>query len=421
MDGVVLVASDWLTTSTSDVLGLAAANQSANRAQYAQYAIAQAATALSDGNNDKAIQAFKTAARLDPDNTTAYNYLGKIYLSQSKNDEAIEAYKQLVRIQSSESTKDTSDNAPTLEDATMSLGNAYLQAKQYNQSEKQFKAAAKIAPRDALPVYTLGQQYLTQGRLDESKTQLEKAKTLAPKDSNVYYALGAVYNAQGNYMDAALELQEAVQLKTDFPEANYQLGVAYNGLNYTEGVEEQQKILNSSDASLASQLSAITRPQIVGIDSSSSLNSLNNTVWGAYTPLWAIDASLITPDSSKTVSTVIQFSKEMNYDSVTNISNWSISRAHSAEAGYYNNSMPLSSNDARIASTPLSVTYNSYSGEAIVRFRLNQNSAGDAIIDPKHLVFTFNGEDASGQTMDQTANSIDGYASAPFGYIDTVA
>jgi tetratricopeptide (TPR) repeat protein len=123
MGGVVLMASDWLTTSTSDVLGLAAANQSANRAQYAQYAIAQAATAMSGGNNDKAIQAFKSAAGLDPDNTTAYNYLGKIYLSLGKNDEAIEAYKQLVRIQSSESTKDTSDDAPTLEDATISLGN----------------------------------------------------------------------------------------------------------------------------------------------------------------------------------------------------------------------------------------------------------------------------------------------------------
>lgn len=417
-------SSDWLSSSTSDVLGLAAANQysqQTNRAQYAEYAISQASAAISDGNYDKAITSFKAAVALDPNNTTAYNYLGKIYLSQGKNEDAIKAYKQLVRIQANQSTKDSSDDAPTLEDATMSLGNAYLSAKQYDQSEKQFKAAASLAPKDALPVYTLGQQYLSQGRTGEAVAQLQKAKALAPSDGNVYYALGAAYNAQGNYMDAAQALQTSLQLKSDFPAANYELGVAYNGLNYTEGVQEQQAILDSTDTDLASQLKTITKAQITGIDAGSDRNTLGNTIWGPYTPLWALDPSLITPDSSATVSTVIQFSKDMNYDSVTNVSNWTISRGKSTQAGYYNNSMPLSENDAVIPSTPLSVTYNSYTGEAFVTIKLNQNSNGDAVIDPKHLVFTFNGQDASGQTIDQTANSIDGYASSAFGWIDLLA
>jgi hypothetical protein len=278
-----------------------------------------------------------------------------------------------------------------------------------------------LAPKDPVPPYTLGQQYLSQGRFDEALTQIKKAQALSPKDGNVYYALGSIYNAQGNYMDAALALQTSLQLKSDFPAANYELGVAYNGLNYSEGVQEQQTILDSSDTSLASQLSAITRPQIVGIDSSSTQNTLNNTVWGPNTPLWAIDPSLITPESSSTVATVIQFSKEMDYDSVANVANWSITRGKGAQAGYYNNSMPLSSKDAVVSPLPLSVTYNSYTGEAIVRFKLNQNSTADAKIDPKHLVFTFNGKDSSGQTMDQTANAIDGYASAPFGSVDLLA
>jgi Flp pilus assembly protein TadD len=117
-------SSNWLSSMSSDPMGLLAANQSANRAQYAEYAIAQAATALSDGNNDNAIAAFKKAVALDPNNTTAYNYLGKIYLSQGKAEDSIKAYKELVRIQSNISTKDTSTDAPTLESATISLGNA---------------------------------------------------------------------------------------------------------------------------------------------------------------------------------------------------------------------------------------------------------------------------------------------------------
>ena len=414
--------SDWLSAVVTDSLGLATANQSAqsSRAQAAQYAIAAASSALSSENYDQAIKAFKTAAAFDSTNTTAYNYLGKIYLSQGKNDEAIKAYKQLVNIQSNVTTKDTSDDAPTLEDALMGLGNAYLSAKQYDQSEKQFIAAAKAAPTDALPVYTLGQQYLAQGRLDESLTQLEKAKTLSPKDGNVYYALGTVYNAQENYLDAAEALQISLQLKTDFPSANYELGVAYNGLNYTEGVEEQQAILNSSDYTLATQLSAITKPQMVGFDESNSRTTFYASILGPGTPVWMFDTALMTPGSSKLVTTAIQFSKDMDYASVSNVLNWTITRGNSSQSGYYNNTMPLSASDAVLSPLPESVSYDSVSGVAFVSFRLNQNSSGTALIDPKHIVFTFYGEDASGQTMDLTANAIDGYASTPFGSIDTL-
>lgn len=414
--------SDWFSSVVTDSLGLATANQSAqsSRAQAAQYAIAAASSALSSENYDEAIKAFKTAAAFDSTNTTAYNYLGKLYLSQGKNDEAIKAYKQLVNIQSNVTTKDTSDDAPTLEDALMGLGNAYLSAKQYDQSEKQFKAAAKAAPTDALPVYTLGQQYLAQGRLDESLTQLEKAKKLSPKDGNVYYALGTVYNAQGDYLAAAEALQISLQLKEDFPSANYELGVAYNGLNYTEGVEEQQAILNSSDYTLATQLSAITKPQMVGFDESNSRTTFYSSILGPGTPVWMFDTALMTPDSSKLVTTAIQFSKDMDYASVSNVLNWSITRGNSSQSGYYNNTMPLSDSDAVLSSLPESVSYDSDSGVAFVSFRLNQNSSGTALIDPKHVVFTFYGKDASGQTMDLTANAIDGYASTPFGSIDTL-
>ena len=418
------MSTDWLSASVSNVFGLATSNQNSPsaRAQYAQYAIAQASTFLSSGNKVGAINAFKKAAALDPNNTTANDYLGRLYLSQGNTKEAIAAYKQLVRIQSNSTTKDTSSNAPTLSAATISLGNAYLQDKQYDQSEKQFLAAAKSDPRNPLAPYTLGQQYISQGRFDEALTQLNKAKNLAPNDGNVYYALGAAYNGQGNYMDAVTALRTSIELKPNFPAANYELGIAYNGLNYNEGVQQQQTILNSSDANYASQLDAATRPQIVGIDGSDRQNTLYNTVLGPRTPLTIIGPTeLATPGSSKTVSTVIQFSKEMNLTSVTNIANWSISRGNTTQSGFYNTLIPINSRDVKIPPTPLSVTYDPTTLKAVVNFRLSQNSTGDALIDPKHLVFTFNGVDSNGQAMDQTANSIDGAAEAPFGPLSTLA
>jgi tetratricopeptide (TPR) repeat protein len=416
-------SSDWLSASSSDPMGLTAAAQSVqtNRTQLAQFALVRATTALSNGNNDQAITAFKQALAFDSNNTTAYNYLGQLYLNKGKTDDAIKSFQQLVRVQSNQSTADTSSTAPTLEAATISLGNAYLQAKKYVQSEQQYKTAAKLKPTDPVPTYTLGQQYLTQGRLGEALTQIQQTQKLSPKDGNVYYALGSIYNAQGNFSDAATALQKSLQLKQNFPSANYQLGIAYNGLGNNDGVQQQLSILNSSDANLASQLNAALKPQITGIDTSNKQNTFNDGL-GPGSPLFILDPlSLMAPNSSRKVSAVIQFSTSMDVNSVTNTANWALSHGNNAQAGYYNNSMPLSGKDAKIPAIPVSVTYDSTSNEATVTFQLSQNSAGNAVIDPRHIVFTFNGKDAAGQTMDQTANSIDGNASTGFGSVNYFA
>lgn len=413
-------SSDWLSSASGyDPLGLTAAAQNAQtqRAQYASYAIAQASTALSDGNNELAITAFKRAVALDSNNTTAYNYLGKIYMQQGDTEKAISAYKQLVRIQSNYTTADSSSSAPTEKDARISLGNAYLQAKQYNLSEEQFKAAERLDKTDPVAFYTLGQQYLSQGRLNEALTQIKQAQTLSPNDGNVYYALGSIYNAQGNYMDAVTALRTSLELKSDFPSANYELGIAYNELGYTEGAQEQLSILQSSDTTLAADLSYALNPQMLSIDSYSSLNTFNEGL-GPSVPLWVLDPSLMDANSSAVESVVIQFSTEMDIGSITNIANWSISRGDTAQSGYYNSCIPLSSKDAAIPPIPVSVTYDPTTYEAIVSFRLTQNSEGTATIDPKHVVFTFSGKSATGKYMDPNANSIDGQTSTIEG--DTV-
>lgn len=407
------------TGGTIDLTSIYESAQSQQK-QNAQYTIAQAAKAMANSENTKAIKLFKQALAMDPKNTTAYNYLGQIYLSQKDNTNAIKAYKQLVTIMSSTSSAyannySSSSTKLTLQTAYVSLGNAYLQNKQYSDSEKAFKKAEQLNPRDPVAPYTLGQQYLTQGNLTGALTQFQKTQKLSPKDGNVYYALGEVYNKKGDYKEAVTNLKKALSLKSDFPAANYELGAAYNGLGQTEDAKKQLTILESSNTTLASQLQAvINKPQMVAIDSTVTLGNKFNSILGPSTPLWYLDPSLSTPNSSKEFSVTIAFSNAMDVSSVTNPQNWTISRANSTEAGYYNYMMPVSSKDANILSTPASITYNSLTQEATISFRLNQNSNGDAVIDPSHIVFTFNGKDAKGRTMDKSADSIDGATSTPF-------
>jgi hypothetical protein len=128
---------------------------------------------------------------------------------------------------------------------------------------------------------------------------------------------------------------------------------------------------------------------------------------------WVLHQAL----GSKTFSVTIGFSTNMDAASVTNTQNWSISRANSGAAGFYDytkpNIMPTSK-DVTLPNTPEAVTYNSTTQEATLTFRLNQNSSGDAAIDPKHIVFSFSGKDALGRDIDKTANEMDLFNSAPF-------
>lgn len=143
---------------------------------------------------------------------------------------------------------------------------------------------------------------------------------------------------------------------------------------------------------------------------------------GAGTPVWMLDIqniaspdSLINPNTSKTFTLTFQFTNEMDISSVTNPLNWSITRANNTEGGFYNNTLPVNSaREAAIPRLPLSVTFDAVNRQAMVTFRVSQNAAGDATIDPKHLVFKFSGKDAAGRQMDTTGDEIDGYALKSF-------
>lgn len=396
------MANSFFDSSNGDPLAALSADTSTQRSQISQYSILRAAGYLQNNRNDDALKEFKKALAFDPQNTTAWTYIGKINLSKGNTADAIKAFKTAAQIQ------------PTSVDAQMNLGNAYLQDKQYVNSEKTFKAAAKIDPLNTLPSYTLGLQYANTNRLSEAETQFLKVKKIAPKDGNVYYALGMLQNKQGKYEDAAANLEKSLVLKKNFPSANYELGVAYDALGRKDDANKQLTILKTSDPNQAKNLQTlIEKPGMVYMDTALSGGFMS--ILGPGTPLWMLDPTLLSkPGSGKEFTVTIGFDSEMDQASVTNPQNWSISRSNSIGGGYYNNTMPLKANDAVLPLNPEAVTYNSLTKEATVRFRLNQNSSGNAVIDLSHVNFKFNGKNMAGQAMDTTADEVNGSSGTPF-------
>lgn len=386
----------------SNPLDVLSQDTTAQRAQIAQYSILRAAGYLQNNRNEEALKEFKKALAFDPQNSTAQTYIGKINLAMGNNYEAIKAFKGLVKSQ------------PFSADAYVNLGNAYLQDKQYVESEKAFKAAAKLDPQNPLADYTLGHQYVNTGRLADAEAQFLKVQKISPNDGNVYYSLGLLYNKQGRYEEAATNLEKALTLKKSFPAANYELGAAYIGLERKDDALKQLDILNTSDTILAKDLKfLLEKPRMLVMDTTKSGGFAE--ILGPGTPLWMLDPlTLLPPNSSKAFTITFLFTNDMDMASVTNTQNWKISRGNSPDAGYYNNTMPLSPKEAALPETPESVIYNALTREATITFRLNQNAAGDAVIDPSHIVFSFNGKDAEGREMDVTANEMDGYSVVPF-------
>ncbi|MEI6213404.1 MAG: tetratricopeptide repeat protein [Desulfuromonadales bacterium] len=388
-----------LFNASNDPLAVLGQDTSAQRSQLAQYNIIRAATYLRDKRNDDAIKEFKKALAFDPQNETALTYIGKLNLANGNNLEAIKAFKTLLRFR------------PNMVETHVNLANAYIQNKQYTESEKELKAAARLDPMSPLADYTLGLQYSNTGRLAEAEKQFLKVQKVSRNDGNVFYALGMVYNKQGRSEEAVKSLEKALALKPKFPEANYELGIAYNALGRTEDAQKQLTTLQGSNALLAKDLKfTIEKPAMSFIDSDNSRHF--DQTFGAATPLWMLDPTLFTPNASTQVSVAIQFTNEMDVASVMNLSNWNISRAASTEGGYY--TPQLGDREVTVPPTPAFVSYNPVLMQANVTFNIKQNAAGNATIDPSHLVFKFTGKDADGRSMDSTADQIDGYSGTPF-------
>lgn len=371
------------------------------RSVYAQYAIQQAARHMQNKNYDAALKEFRKALAFDPENETAHTYIGKIHLQQNRPKDAIKEFKEVVRLQ------------PLSVTALINLGNAYIQDKNYKDAETSLKKAARLDPLNPVADYTLGHLYVQTDRLSEAEKQFKTVQKVSPRDGNVYYSLGMVYNKQGKYGDAVKNLEKALQLKPGFAAAIYELGIAYDGMGEREKAMAQLSTLSTRDPALATDLRfVLEKPRIVSMDTSKSGGFVE--LLGAGTPLWVLDPSLMTPNSSKEFSVTFTFSNKMDLASVTNPANWSITKAKGGVAGYYNNTIPTTSRDAAPPVIPLSVTYNDLTREATVKFRLSQNADGTATIDPSHLVFSFKGKDAQGRSMDLTADEIDGYALKAF-------
>ncbi len=157
---------------------------------------------LSLGKDDLAAQAFQKQIEINPYDEFAYNGLGVVYQRQSKYDEAVRQFQKQIEIN------------PLDQNAHANLGSLYLNQKKYAEAVPELEKAVDIQPKNPILQISLGQAYVATNQTEKGMAAFEKAIALAPIPvtwNNIAYSLSQ-QNIQldraDKYADAAINAVE---------------------------------------------------------------------------------------------------------------------------------------------------------------------------------------------------------------------
>ena len=161
-------------------------------------AIALVETSL--GQNEKAIDSYKQAIRLAPDQIFAWNNLGNLCLQIDRNNEAMIAFQK------------TLESNPSDPIAWNGMGNVYTRSGYVDDAIAAFKKSIELAPSLSHPWNGLGEVYANNGRLNEAIDAYQEAIALDGRSIKPWLGLAKLYEHQERYRDASKAYQQALMI-----------------------------------------------------------------------------------------------------------------------------------------------------------------------------------------------------------------
>ena len=136
------------------------------------------------GKYEEAIESYKQAIKLNPDDAYAHTRLGVAYYKSGKYQEAIKSYKRAIRLD------------PDYRDAHHNLGVAYDELGRYKEAIESYKQAIRIDPDYADVHNNLGNAYSKLGMYKEAIKSYKQAIRIDPDNAEAHNNLDAVYGNQ---------------------------------------------------------------------------------------------------------------------------------------------------------------------------------------------------------------------------------
>lgn len=152
------------------------------------------------GENDRAIESYSEAIRLNPNHSAAFNGRGAAYRSKGDYERAIADYDEALRLN------------PRNHEAFNNRGNAYRIKGNYDRAIEDLNEAVRLNPNYALAFTNRGIAYRDKGDYDRAIQDQDKAIRLNPSFVVAYRNRGDVRFEQGNFAAAAQDFARAAEL-----------------------------------------------------------------------------------------------------------------------------------------------------------------------------------------------------------------
>ena len=179
---------------------------------------------------DLAEPELRTAARLDPSNSQALYYLGRLLYAKNSFEEAIETTRSALRLD------------PGLVRAYDNLGLCYEATQRPVEAEQAYSEGIRrqrlSAVKTEWPALNLGIMLLKRGELPRAKTYLEQALEVNPKSAEAHFRLGSVLERQGDVAAALTQYGLAIEHDPRHAGAHYRAGRIYQRMGKTAEAEE---------------------------------------------------------------------------------------------------------------------------------------------------------------------------------------
>ncbi len=177
----------------------------------------------------QALENYKSALRLTPDNFEAVKNLGVIYSALGDQKQARVYFERAYQIN------------PLEPEVGNNLG--VLSSNEGNSSEaiKYFETAVKLDSNSAVYLTNLGREYSKIGRISRALPALHRARELEPDKAIILFSLGSCYAAADNLDSAEFYFERSVAAGGSTAQLFYFLGTVKRRLGKNEDAEKSFK------------------------------------------------------------------------------------------------------------------------------------------------------------------------------------
>jgi tetratricopeptide (TPR) repeat protein len=169
---------------------------------------------LEEKKMPEALQAINKSIQLDPEYPKAHLVKGKIYAGMKKIPEALNAFGKATELD------------PEYLDAWKNIGLINYKTKRYDDAIPAYKHVIKLKPNEASAHANMGAIYILQEKFSTAITSLSKAVEVNPRDVNSYYRLAQAYNKTGKCDKAKEIAQKTLKIKPNWAPVLIELGIA---------------------------------------------------------------------------------------------------------------------------------------------------------------------------------------------------